>query len=251
VSDPSNRLEAAAERIWREAGWSTPANHAYDVAKNAQLLLKFGAAAKVLHPRLRSYLLSMLTPEERADSAYPALDALVKAVSSLNRKKVRLVLSGPPGALWLFKQIAGRVAQEVTLNPPAIRKPPVPGPSAPGKWVEAGHTYPIPPLQWRLAKCLYKKKSVPEDDVITFVYPGEDEAEGKLRKLQSDTNSTFRTHKIPCKITRPMSGHLSLEKKRPDTSGGNREVTPPSVTSPVKATNRTGWPSHARFPCLI
>jgi hypothetical protein len=214
VSDPSNRLEAAAERIWREAGWSTPANHAYDVAKNAQLLLKFGAAAKVFHPRLRSYLLSLLNPEEWADSAFPALDALVKAVSGLNRKRVRLVLSGPDshGALWLFKQIAGRVARQVTLKPPSIRNPPAPGPSAPGMWVEAVHTYPIPTLRWRLAKCLYKKKSVPEGDVIDFVYGQVDGAEGKLKKLQSDTNTTFRNHKIPYKITRPMTGHLSLEK---------------------------------------
>jgi hypothetical protein len=213
VSDPVKRLKDAAKVIKEDAGWTTPANQAYDIAHNADLLLEFGAAAKGCGISLQTRLRNLPSPMQ-ASPAFSALGALVTAVASGSRKKVMAALSGPDsyGALFLFKQLTDHVARDVTLRPPAIPKPPAPGPSSPGVWVEAGHSYSIPTLRWRLAKCLYGKRSVSEEDVIAFVYPEDDAAEGKLKKLQSDTNSTFRTHKIPYKISRPMTGRLRLER---------------------------------------
>jgi hypothetical protein len=110
---------AAVDQIRREAGWGD-VSHAHDVAKNAVLLLEFGAAAREFGFDLLRYLRQLPT-EMQIDSAFPALRALARAVSSRSgsRKKVENALNGPDNyrALHLFCQMAALVAKAVLANP--------------------------------------------------------------------------------------------------------------------------------------
>jgi hypothetical protein len=87
------------------------------------------------------------------------------------------------------------------------------GTPAEGLFKHDGKPYLFPSLQWRLIQALHGKESVAVEDVIEAVYPGEsDEADGKFRKLQHDTNNTFLEHRLPYEIQRPMSGYISLNR---------------------------------------
>jgi hypothetical protein len=123
VLDRLIRLKDAADRVRDMAGWTTTANLAADVVKNAVVFLEFGAAAQDCGISLLRHL-RQLPVEMQNDSAFPALRALVTAIASGSRKKVVAALSGPDsyGALHLFRELAEHVAKTTLITPPKLRK---------------------------------------------------------------------------------------------------------------------------------
>jgi len=74
-------------------------------------------------------------------------------------------------------------------------------------------------LQWRLLSAVWDKDSVSFETIGNEVYPGEDEIEGKLKKLVSDTNDKLLRERLPFEIVSPMPGHYILQKLPSVTSG--------------------------------
>lgn len=76
--------------------------------------------------------------------------------------------------------------------------------------------WPFPDVQTKLLTILQHRgidKPVPEEDVLIHVYDTRSEKKrGRLRQLQSDTNESLLCVRLPLRITRPKSRHLSLQR---------------------------------------
>jgi hypothetical protein len=139
-----------------------------------------------------------------------------------DREQVRAEVEGDVAAAAVEMERAEgqrRIAESLATAAAARRdgSPPEDGPSSQGKFFLDGVEYDFgrAPLQWRLIKALWQKGPVQEGAVIEEVY-GEDAEgeEGKLRKLQDDTNEKLLKLKLPFAITRPMDSHLELQRLR-------------------------------------
>jgi hypothetical protein len=95
-------------------------------------------------------------------------------------------------------------------SPTAMPQPD--GPSAAGLFYVAGKSYPFSAYQWRLLKVLFGRGGVPVEEVLSAVYPGEEDvSDGRLRKLIHETEKRFEKHGLlGYDIERPISGYISL-----------------------------------------
>jgi hypothetical protein len=95
-------------------------------------------------------------------------------------------------------------------SPSAMLQPD--GPSTAGRFYHAGKAFQFPALQWRLLKVLFGRGAVPVEEVLSAVYPDEEDvSDVRLRKLIHDTEEKFEEHGLTgFDIERPMSGHIAL-----------------------------------------
>jgi hypothetical protein len=123
-----------------------------------------------------------------------------------------------------------RAAQSVDGGEMATRRevPAMPisdGPAMEGFFFDKGQPYRFSNLQWRLLEFLWNKGSVPLSSIGDEIYQGDDEFEGKLRKLVSDANNKLTKYLLRFEIISPMPGHYFLQRLPPVTPSVTPGVT--------------------------
>jgi hypothetical protein len=93
------------------------------------------------------------------------------------------------------------------------------GPTMEGFFYVSRTPYRFSTLQWRLLKALWKNGSVSIESIAKEVYEGEDQIEGRLRKLVFVTSSKLVKYKLRFEIISPMAGHYILQELPPVTTG--------------------------------